>query len=66
MRPELRERVRGLRQPAEDVRSELRKVLATRLRAEHRQETDALDAALPARIRDLERRYRVRISFPAL
>ncbi|MFB6628216.1 hypothetical protein ACFCWD_38425 [Streptomyces sp. NPDC056374] len=52
--------------PAEDVRSELRKALGTRFRADHRQEIDALNTALPAKIREFERRYEVRISFPAL
>ncbi|MCB8907973.1 MULTISPECIES: hypothetical protein [unclassified Streptomyces] len=52
--------------PAEDVRSELRKALGTRFRADHRQEIDALNTALPAKIREFERRYGVRISFPVL
>lgn len=52
--------------PAEDVRAELRKALGTRFRADHRQEIDALNTALPAKIREYERRYDVRISFPAL
>ncbi|MFG2869717.1 hypothetical protein [Streptomyces sp. NPDC048338] len=52
--------------PAEDVRSELRKALGKRFRADHHQEIVALNTALPARIRALERRYAIRISFPAL
>ncbi|MEU8616300.1 hypothetical protein [Streptomyces sp. NPDC048623] len=52
--------------PVEDVRGELRRALGERFRAAHRQEIAALGTALPARIRDLERRYSVRISFPAL
>ncbi|MFJ9825146.1 hypothetical protein ACIRSU_12305 [Streptomyces sp. NPDC101160] len=52
--------------PVEDVRSELRKPLAARFRADHREEIAALNTALPAKIHELERRYSVRISFPAL
>ncbi|MGW4163412.1 hypothetical protein [Streptomyces sp. NPDC004788] len=52
--------------PVEDVRSELRKPLAARFRADHREDIAALNKALPAKIHELERRYSVRISFPAL
>ncbi|MGW5423466.1 hypothetical protein [Streptomyces sp. NPDC003943] len=52
--------------PVEDLRAELRKPLAARFRAAHREDIAALNTTLPARIHELERRYSVRISFPAL
>lgn len=52
--------------PVEDVRAELRKPLAARFRTAHREDIAALNTTLPARIHELERRYSVRISFPAL
>ncbi|MFF0431523.1 hypothetical protein ACFYU9_04730 [Streptomyces sp. NPDC004327] len=52
--------------PVDDVRTALRKPLAERFRAAHRAEITALGTTLPARIHELERRYGIRISFPAL
>ncbi|MFF3836676.1 hypothetical protein [Streptomyces sp. NPDC001930] len=52
--------------PVEAVREPLRKQLAERFRAEHRAEIATVVTELPKRVRELEQRYRIRFSVPAL
>ncbi|MFE5943636.1 hypothetical protein [Streptomyces sp. NPDC056480] len=52
--------------PVEAVREPLRRQLAERFRAEHRAEIATVVTELPKRVRELEERYRIRFSVPAL
>ncbi|MFF2512696.1 hypothetical protein [Streptomyces sp. NPDC058086] len=51
--------------PVEDTREPLRQHLRDNFREEHRGEVEKVRTTLPRTIRDLERRYDIRISFPA-
>ncbi|MER7760691.1 hypothetical protein [Streptomyces sp. NPDC097619] len=50
--------------PVEAVRQPLRARAASRFRASHSAEITTVRARLPGKIADLEKRYRIRISFP--
>jgi hypothetical protein len=51
--------------PVEDTREPLRERLRDKFREEHRGEVEKVRTTLPRTVRDLERRYDIRISFPA-